>query len=253
MRRSRFLVVVLRYGARVKPEPPATLLAQAAGWEDLTRWERAELGRALRRLGWSYGEIRELIPVPKGTLSNWCRGIRLSAEQTAAIRERTGSAIGVPRDTQRKRRREIERIREEAAAEVPRLIQDPFWVAGTMLYWGEGDKRHRHLSMTNSDSDLLRLFITWVRHYVQPDAVFVLSMHLHEGNDEAAAKDHWRTALNLTDAQFWTTYVKPRSTRQRRNHLAHGVCRVFVRRGTDSWIRTLAWIEALRRDGWTAH
>ena len=73
----------------------------AAGWEDLTRWERAELGRALRRLGWTYGEIREEIPVPKGTLSYWCPEIRLAEEQVEAIKARTsGSRRGVPVDTQ---------------------------------------------------------------------------------------------------------------------------------------------------------
>jgi len=235
----------------VKPTPPATLLAQAAGWEDLTRWERAELGRALRRLGWSYGEIRDLVPVPKGTLSNWCRDILLSADQVTAIKDRTGSQVGVPRDTQHGRRREVEQIRASATAEVPALIDDPLWVAGTMLYWGEGAKRHRHLSMTNSDPELLRIFIAWVRAYLQPDAVFVLSLHLHEGNDESAAKDHWASVLDLPGAQFWTTYMKPRGTGQRRNHLTHGICRVFTRRGTDSWIRTLAWIEALRGHHWT--
>lgn len=76
------------------------------------------MGRALRRLGWSYGEIRDLIPVPKGTLSNWCRDIRLSDEAVQAIKDRAGSRVGVPRDTQRKRHAEIDRIRSDARAEV---------------------------------------------------------------------------------------------------------------------------------------
>jgi hypothetical protein len=37
-----------------------------------------------------------------------------------------------------------------------------------------------YLSMTNSDKDLLRLFIAWVGDYLQPDAVFVLSLHLQK-------------------------------------------------------------------------
>lgn len=40
----------------------------------LSRWERAEVGRALRRLGWTYGEIRQVIAVPKGTVLNWWLG-----------------------------------------------------------------------------------------------------------------------------------------------------------------------------------
>ncbi len=232
----------------MKPEPPATLLAQAAGWEDLTRWERAELGRALRRLGWSYGEIRELIPVPKGTLSNWCREIRLSAEQSAAIRERTGSAVGVPRDTQRRRRREIERIREEAAAEVPLLIQDPFWVAGTMLYWGEGSKTSNVLALANSDPRACQLFVSWTRRYHDRDARFVLKLNLHADNDEQAARRFWVVASGLhDDAEFYKTFIKPDGTGHRKNHLAHGVCQVRVRRSTNAFHRTMAWIDAAIR------
>ena len=74
---------------------PPDLLAGAERWDRLSAWERAELGRALRRLGWTYGEIRELVPVPKGTLAGWCREITLSAEQIAAIRARTESRRGV--------------------------------------------------------------------------------------------------------------------------------------------------------------
>ena len=42
-----------------------------AGWEQLSRWERSELGKDLRRLGLSYDEIMELIPVKK---SPWSPG-----------------------------------------------------------------------------------------------------------------------------------------------------------------------------------
>ena len=78
--------------------------ARIEAWEGLSRWERSELGKDLRRLGLSYGEIMELIPVKKSTLATWCRDVRLTEEQSAAIRERR-SAIetGIPRDTNRKR------------------------------------------------------------------------------------------------------------------------------------------------------
>jgi hypothetical protein len=230
----------------VKPAPPATLLAQAAGWEGLTRWERAELSRALRRLGWSYGEIRELIPVPKGTLSNWCRDIRLSDEQVQAIKTRTGSQVGVPRDTQRKRRAEIDRIRSDARAEVPTLVADPFWVAGTMLYWGEGSKTSNGLALANADPRGCRLFIRWTRQYHDPAARFVLKLNLHADNDEPAARRFWAAETGLgANAEFYKTFIKPDGTGHRKNHLAYGVCQVRLRRGTDAFHRTMAWIDAV--------
>lgn len=86
----------------MRPQVSSSLVKRAAEWDELHRWERSELGKDLRRLGLTYGEIRELIPVPKGTLSYWCREIDLTDEQVAATRERTGpdSRLGIPVDTQ---------------------------------------------------------------------------------------------------------------------------------------------------------
>ena len=100
----------------MRPRVPPQLIERAGEWDELHRWERSELGKELRRLGLTYGEIRELIPVPKGTLSYWCREIDLTQDQIEAIRERAGSGSreGIPVDTQWRRREEIEQIRQEA-------------------------------------------------------------------------------------------------------------------------------------------
>ncbi|MEA2024584.1 MAG: hypothetical protein U9N79_09915, partial [Actinomycetota bacterium] len=169
----------------MRPEVPSELLDRANEWDELHRWERSELGKALRRLGLTYGEIRELIPVPKGTLSNWCRDIRLSKEQVKAIRDRSGPAsrVGIPVDTQWRRRNEIERIRIEARAFAEQHIDDAFFTAGIALYWGEGAKTRSDLSLANADPRALRLFINWVRTYHDLSAEFVLKINLHAMND----------------------------------------------------------------------
>jgi hypothetical protein len=228
-------------------EPSADQGNAASRWRDLSPWERAELGRSLRNLGWSYGEIMEVIPVAKSTLSNWCRDIPITPEQAQAILARTGSRKGIPRDTQRKRNLAIAEIRSRARLEVTLLIENSFWIAGTVMYWAEGAKTGRALQMSNSDPRALRLFIDWVRRFHCQDAEFVLQLHLHEGNDETHAKDAWITALPLdpAEASFHRTFIKPKGTGYRKNHLAHGVCRVRLRRGTDAFIRTMVWIETL--------
>jgi hypothetical protein len=89
----------------MRPDVPNDLLVLARQWDDLHRWERSQLGKALRRLGLTYGEIRGIVPVPKGTLSYWCRDVDLTPAQVAAIRERSGAAsrAGIPVDTQWRR------------------------------------------------------------------------------------------------------------------------------------------------------
>jgi len=224
---------------------PAALASPIASFGSLGQWDRAELGRSLRRLGLSYGEIMELIPVPKGTLAGWCREIRLSDEQAAAIKQRTGSQRGVPRDTQRKRRWEIEQIRAEARRFALDHIGDPFWVAGTVLYWGEGSKTTRRLELANADPRALRLFMAWTLRYLDPRASFVAALNLHANNDEPAARSFWQKQLGVQPGDFTKSYVKPEGTGHRKNHLRHGVCRVRLRRGTDAFVRTMSWVELL--------
>jgi hypothetical protein len=184
--------------------------------------------------------------VPKGTLSYWCREIRLSEDQVEAIKVRTyGSRLGVPVDTQWRRRLEIEEIRREARAEVSELVQEPLWVAGVILYWGEGSKRDRKLSIVNSGERLLNLFIRWVTRYLTPEPEFTLAVNLHADNDEPGARRFWAAVLDLDEPRFTKTFIKPDGTGHRKNHLAHGVCRIQMNKSTDAWIRTMTWIDSM--------
>jgi hypothetical protein len=229
----------------MRPEVPQDLLACTAQWEELHRGERRELGRALRRVGLTYNEIRDLIPVAKSTLSNWCEGIRLTDDLVDAIQRRSRTRRRVPRDTQHKRRREVEAIRAEAYRQAEQLAKQPLFVAGVTLYWGEGSKTQTDLTLSNADPKALRLFVTWVRSYLDHEAEFRLSLHLHGGNSESAAKAYWRSELNLPDVRFTKTYFKPPGSGHRKNSLKHGICRVRVCRSADHWHKTMAWIQYL--------
>jgi hypothetical protein len=176
----------------MRPEVPRELLDLADEWDELHRWERSQLGKALRRLGLTYGEIREIIPVPKGTLSYRCREIDLSDTQVLAICDRTGSEtrIGIRVDTQWRRRQAVGAIKVAAHREASVVLKDPFRLAGTALYWAEGSKTKRDPALANTDPHVLRVFIAWVGEYHGAEAEFVLSLHLHEGNDEAVAQSY---------------------------------------------------------------
>ena len=227
------------------PKIPQHLLDQADEWDDLHRWERSQLGKALRTLGLTYSEIQAVIPVPSGTLSNWSRDVQLSQNQIEAIGQRTGphTQRGIPRDTQWRRRLEIETIRDEARAFAESHLGDPFFVGGVVLYWGEGSKTRNSLDLCNTDPAALRTFVGWVRAYLDVDAEFVLSLHLHDGNDEAAAFAYWTEAVGLPGVRFTKTFIKPPGTGHRKNHLEHGVCKVRVVRPSDHWNRVMAWID----------
>ena len=221
--------------------------ARIADWDRSSRWERSELGKDLRRLGLSYGEIMDLIPVKKSTLATWCREVRLSDEQYAAIKERTyGSRVGIPVDTQKKRRAEIELIQAQACLEAIHLQDDPFWAMGVALYWAEGSKTNRRLEMAHSEPEALRLLMHWVRRFHDSTATFAASINLHFDNDERSARHFWSTELGIDIENFTKTFIKPDGTGHRKNHLAYGVCRVSMRKSTNAFVTTLAWIDFVK-------
>jgi hypothetical protein len=53
----------------------------------------------------------DLIPVKKSTLATWCRDVKLTEETVGALKVRRPPIPGSPRNTQRRRHREIEMIR----------------------------------------------------------------------------------------------------------------------------------------------
>lgn len=229
------------------PNIPPNLLQRAEDWKSLHRWERKQLGLALRRLGLTYSEIQAIVPVPKGTLSNWSRDIELSTSQIRDIRQRTGphNFVGVPRDTQANRRLEIEGIRTHARTFAESHLGDALFVGGIVLYWGEGSKTRNFLDLRNTDPAALRYFIRWVREYMDASAEFKLGLHLHDCNDDAAARKYWSEALNLPSAVYGKTYIKPAGTGHRKNHLPHVVCRVRTLRASNYWQRVMVWIDVV--------
>lgn len=246
-------VTALRYLRHMTTQrrSPGYLLSEAIisrieTLSSLSRWERSELGRDLRRSGLTYAEIGELVPAAKATIAGWCRGIELTKSQRDAIRERTGSRKGVPVDTQRRRRLEIEQIRAAAVGEAAQLSAHPTWTAGVALCWAEGFKTERLVGMANSDEALLRFFMMWIRRYLDDSASFRAKLNLHAANHEVQARAHWAAALGLDAADFSKTFVKPEGTGHRKNHLAHGVCQLRMRSSGDSFHRTMAWVDHLR-------
>ena len=100
--------------------------------------------------------------------------------------------------------------------------------------------------MANSDPDLLRLFMRWTRVF-HGLADCSCALNLHADNDEGAARRYWANKLGIPDERFTKTYIKPDGNGHRKNHLEHGVARVSPRKSTDTWIRTMIWIDGLSK------
>jgi hypothetical protein len=225
---------------------PQEMVEKIRNWDQLKRWERREIGQTLRKMGLRYREIAAVIPVTKGTLSNWCRDIPVPE---ARQRELLGKRGGRARLGATLRQRAIDRaagIREQARREAVVLVTDPFWVAGVSLYWAEGAKRQNEIQFSNSDPALMALFISWVEEYLDVDRTeLTMKLHLHSGQDETERKMYWSAETGIPLGNFRKTYIKPEGTGHRKNLLYNGTASVRVPRSSADLHRMLGWIDAL--------
>jgi hypothetical protein len=193
--------------------------------------ERTE-ARRLRRLGWSVKEIERSLGVSRSSVSLWVRDVPLTEEQRAELHRRSATSPGQLAGAAanavlgRARRREHQRNGRTRAG-----TNDRLHLAGCMLYWAEGDKCRGAVRVANSDPDLLRLFVRFLREcYGAPDHRLSVTCNLFADHIERQREieDFWletlelpRTCLRPSIVNVYSKY----SQKKRKNKLPYGTCK----------------------------
>jgi hypothetical protein len=103
-----------------------------------------------------------------------------------------------------------------------------------MLYWAEGSKERNTLGLSNSDPEVLRFFLSFLRrHFEVPDEKVRLQCNLFADHLESqeAIERFWLDLLDLPPTcltkSIVNTYSKY-SQKKRLNRLPYGTCRLSV-------------------------
>ncbi len=124
--------------------------------------EERERARQLRADGWTMPDIAEELGVSRSSVSLWTREVPIDA----ALRRspRTGRRPrGSDHPMRRRKLEQIARYDAEGRQRLARLDDRELLIAGVALYAGEGAKNDGCVSMANTNPELLRLFVTWLR------------------------------------------------------------------------------------------
>jgi len=191
----------------------------------------------LRRDGQSVKEIARTVGVSRSSVSRWVRDIPLTDRQELALRERMNNRgrAGQLRGNATVAARALA-LRRSWQAEGRRLARrgDSLHAAGCMLYWAEGSKARHVAQLSNSDPEVLRFFVRFMRAYFDvPDEKFrvtcnLFADHLARQNEIEA---FWLEALGLSRSSLRKSIVNvysKYSQKKRRNMLPYGTCRVTV-------------------------
>jgi len=187
----------------------------------------------LRKQGMSYSQIRSIIKVSKSTLSLWLKNYPLSKERIKELRAFSERRIERFRETVRQKRekRLTETYQTQKQLILP-LSNRELFIAGLLLYWGEGTKCRRDgLSISNNDPSVIRFFIYWLKKSLAiPKKKIRILLHLYNDTNINNELNYWSKILRTPLRQFNRSYIK-KTPSTRINHkggFGHGTCNVRI-------------------------
>jgi transcriptional regulator with XRE-family HTH domain len=196
--------------------------------------ERAEARRLRADLGLPLGEIARRLRVAKSSVSRWVEDVELTPEQIANLRD-ANPIFNAQQRGQGGRSREARRVRRAAQADGRLQARggDGLHYAGCMLFWAEGSKARNSVVFVNSDVDMMRFFVRFLREcYNVSDAALCLSVNcfLNNGLIVGEIHDYWlkHLALDSSSLRQPTINVASSASKGVRNRLPYGTARIAV-------------------------
>jgi hypothetical protein len=198
--------------------------------------QERELARELRRCeGASIKDIARRVGVSVASVSVWVRDIELTPDQHAALQLRNVAYNRQMSGTwkQAANRRAERASYQEEGRELARG-GDPLYVAGCMLFWAEGGKNRNTLRFTNSDPEMVRFFVAFLRTCFQIDEEQIrLTCNLFADHLERQREIErfWLQTAGLPETCLCKSSVNvysKYSRKKRQNKLPYGTCRVAV-------------------------
>jgi len=212
-----------------------------------------ELAIKLRRQGLSYKDILGQIHVAKSSLSMWLSDLPLTEEEKRYLKTRKNSNISRGRinaaAANRRNRLKREQIfLHEAKKQFLTFSSEPFFHVGVALYWAEGAKRSNFFALTNSDTDMIKLFVRWIEKFVDVSrADLHLQLYIHKPYAHENCEEYWAKELDVPMDAFRKTIFKPHISLIKKRPNYKGCLRVSVPKSSGLLFKMKVWQNMLSR------
>jgi hypothetical protein len=219
------------------PAARFTSVAFASLFAGLKTTERLQARKLRTERGYSIKQIAKLLGVSTSSVSLWVRDIELTEEQHAVLRQRSAMYDGqlLGRAVSSGRRRTERRAYQDHGRALARR-GDVRHAIGCMLYWAEGARNRNSVRFSNSDPEMVRTFVNFLRDYFPlRDENIRLTCHLFADHAERQREieNFWLEVAGLPRSSLCPSVVNvysKYSAKKRRNKLPYGTCRVVVSR-----------------------
>jgi transposase-like protein len=197
-----------------------------------------ELARIIRRdEGAPIKEIARRVGAAPSSVSRWVRDIKLTPVQEEELLRRNPAYNRQLSGTAKQAaNRRAERIAYQDAGRRLALQGEGCHVAGCMLYWAEGEKDRNAVRFSNSDPEMVRFFVSFLKTYFDlQDEEIRLTCYLFADHvqHQREIELFWLDVAQLSSHSLCKSYVNvysKYSQKKRINKLPYGTVRVTVTR-----------------------
>jgi len=208
--------------------------------------------------GYSYSEIRKVVPVSKSSLSLWLKDVELSDLYKERLRKKQKRAQKRGTETIIRKRIELtEKIKGAARKEIGYINKRELLLIGIVLYWAEGWKQRptdvsTGVGFGNSDPEVIRIHLKWLYKIVKVKPKDVeIRLHIHITGNETKSKRYWSKITGIPVSKFAKTIFKkhnPKTNRKFNNNEYYGLLRVSVKKSTNLNRKIAGWIEGVYKN-----
>ena len=206
--------------------------------------------KLLRRKGHSYSEIQKITGIPKSTLSNWFKNCSFSQKLSLKLnRNNYTHQSFFLRKIQALRREKLregyKKIAEKAMEEFEEFKAHPLFLAGLIIYWGEGDKKFKNgqVRVSNTDGKMLRVFVEFLKMFCGVAKTKIRGYILvYPDLSKRKSIKFWSQETGVKPQRFYKTTII--QGRKKGSKLKHGICTIVV---SDKNLKKklLTWLEIL--------
>lgn len=186
----------------------------------------------LRKQGNSYSQIKAKLQVSKSSLSLWLRNYPLSDKRIRELRDWSEQRIEKFRNTMReKRETRLNKLVRQSQKNILPLSKKELFIAGLMLYWGEGAKTTPFVSsLSNTNPEIIKFFLYWLDEIMKvPKKKIVVRLHLYEDMDVNKEISYWHEVLDIPVNQFKSPYIKKTTLKGLTyKSFGHGTCNIII-------------------------
>ncbi len=200
----------------------------------------------LRREGKTYREIQKELIISRSTLCEWFRNEgwsrhikKLNTEKQKKLSSEHLNKMNEGRRVMLEKK--YEKVEKEATREFEIYKSDSLFMAGLMLYAGEGDKLDKGtIRLANIDFNIHRTFLRFCEKFLKIERNSVkFATLLYPDLDIDLCRKKWSEELKIPEINFYKTQIIQGKLKTRKLHFGVGttiILNSFLKRKIIFWI-----------------